>query len=201
MRWAAVIGVAATVFAAGAAHAEEWILIETGDRATAWGINRSSVRTESRGPTRAWFIRALPPIGEDSPDYRLSLEAFDCERYIRVTETVADYELDRFVASRSRNVREREEVLPNTVGYALLEAACSDRAHGPRSWSERDFVEDFRRDWEAQNWTGAPPYQVGDLAPLCTTATFDCEIWERSWRGRGLAPGARVGYDGRIEAE
>ena len=200
MHRTAVIGVAALLMA-GATHAEEWTRVETGDRATAWGIDRSSVREEPYGPTRAWFIRAIPPIGEDSPDYRLSLEAFDCDRFIRVTETVADYRLNDFNAIRSRNVNEREEVLPNTVGYALLEAACEGRVHGPASWSERDFVEDFRRDWEAENWIDAPPYQVGEQAPLCVTAAFDCEIWERAWRGRGLAAGARVDHLGQIVAQ
>ena len=39
MHWTAVIGVAALLMA-GATHAEEWTRVETGDRATAWGIDR-----------------------------------------------------------------------------------------------------------------------------------------------------------------
>ncbi|MDO1558661.1 hypothetical protein Q0812_04365 [Brevundimonas sp. 2R-24] len=202
MRWSGLIALAAAVLAGAAAQAEEWARLETGDRATRWGINPSSIRTEAYGPTRAWFIRAIPPVGEDSPDYRLSLEAFDCERYVRLTETVVDYRMESYgeFAGERRNPGDREELVPNTVGYALMEAACSGRGQGPRSWSERDFVEAFRRDWTAQNYSNSPPYGVGDLAPPCSTRSWDCEVWEREWRGRGLAEGVTVAPSGRIMA-
>ena len=203
MRWTTVVAAGAVMaLATGTARAEDWARLETSDQATAWGVDPDSIRRPERGPVRAWFIRAIPPIGEDSPDYRLSLEAFHCDGYLRVTETVVDYRLESYgeFEAQRRDPNTREEVTPNTIGYALLEAACDGRGHGRRSWSERAFVEDFRREWEAQNWNDEPPYQIGEQAPWCLGGSYDCEVWERAWRGRGLAEGARVDWDGNIVA-
>lgn len=193
MRWLAVMGTLAACLA-GPAQAGEWLRIETGDTTEGWGIDRASVTRTPQGIVRAWFIRAIPPIGEDSPEYRLQLEAFDCARYVRVTETVTDYQIESYgvFPEGRRTPNERENVAPGTLGYAMLDAACNGRADGPSQWSEQTFLEAFRRDWARQNYDDQPDFQIGDFAPVCFNATRDCEIWDRNWRGRGLAEGATV---------
>ncbi|MBD7942490.1 surface-adhesin E family protein [Brevundimonas guildfordensis] len=126
------------------AHAGDWRLV-TINNAGAFGIDFGSVRTEARGIS-AWVLAVNPVSDSDGVGYSLIRTLFDCDRDESAFTTIVEYAEDGTSLGSVSGRIAWMPLVPDSVGYANMRAACFNEAYGDKGWDNPSaFVAAYRQ--------------------------------------------------------
>jgi len=135
--------VMAMSLAAGAAQAADWRLV-TINNGGAFGIDYNSIRPEARGIS-AWILTVTAKVNEEGVSFMMLRTHFDCEREETAFSSIVDYAEDGTNLSSLTGAKEWKPVIPDSVGYMNMRAACFRETYGNEGWASAiDFVSAYR---------------------------------------------------------
>ncbi len=135
--------VAAMSMLASVAHAGDWRIV-TINNTGAFGVDFGSVRTEAKGLS-AWVLAVNPTPDNKGVGYSLIRTLFDCQRDESAFTTIVEYAEDGTSLGSVSGRVEWTPLVPDSVGYANMRAACFNEAYGDKGWDNpAAFVAAYR---------------------------------------------------------